>query len=265
MRHLFDDWEPVLARMAGSHVLLLLDFDGTLAPIAPTPGEAALPAPTRSVLERLVRSPRCTVVVVSGRALDDIRAKIGLDGVVYVGSHGLESDGFPPYEPTASFRETLARARSELGARLAGVPGVIFEDKKVSLAVHYRRVEPREIARVESAVRGAVAALDHGELLEVSPGKMVFELRPRLGWNKGTAVDLVVRAEERRRGGCVFPIYVGDDATDEDGFRALEGRGLAVLVGERPESNATHFVSDTEEVARMLREIVGRCGEPPGS
>ena len=266
MRHLFDDWEIACARMAGAHLLVLLDFDGTLAPIAPTPDEAALPSATRCSLARLAASPRCTVAVVSGRAIDDLRAKVGLAGVAYVGSHGLESadaPALPVYDPPRPVRELLARLKERLGARLAAVPGSLLEEKKASLAVHYRRVDPSEVARVEEAVRGGVAELDSGGALDVAPGKMVLEIRPRVEWNKGTAVERLIRAEERRRSGAVFPLYVGDDATDEDGFRALAGRGLSVLVGERPDSSASHFVADTEEVARMLRALAERCGEPP--
>jgi trehalose-phosphatase len=265
MRRLFDDWESVLARAADSHFVLLLDFDGTLAPIAPTPDDAALPRETRSLLERLAENPRCTLAVVSGRGIEDLRGKVGIPGIVYVGNHGLEADGteaLPSYEPSRLTRELLTWMHRELAARLAEVPGVFFEDKNASLAVHYRLVAPRDAARVETDVRRAVEALDVGGFLEIAAGKMVLDLRPRLDWNKGTAVAHLVRAEERLRAGAVFPIYVGDDATDEDAFRALEGRGIAVLVGEPRKSHATHYVKDTEEVARMLRALAERCGEP---
>jgi len=265
MKRLFDEWESATARIAGTHVFLFLDFDGTLAPIAPTPGDAALPRGTRAVLERLAGSPRCTVAVVSGRGVEDLRGKVGIPGIVYVGGHGLEADGteaLPNYEPPRLVRELLAWMRREIGTRLAAVPGLFFEDKNASLAVHYRLVAPGDVARVEAEVRRTVEALDVGGFLEIAEGKMVLEIRPRLDWNKGTAVDQLVRAEERLRGEAVFPVYVGDDATDEDAFRVLEGRGLAVLVGEPRESRATHYVENTEEVARMLRTLAERCGEP---
>lgn len=267
MRRFFDDWGSVRERISGAHLVLLLDFDGTLAPLAPTPDDAALPRGTRSLLERLAEHPRCTLAVVSGRGVEDLRGKVGIPGVVYVGSHGLEADGteaLPSYEPPRLMRELLSWMRRELEPLLAAAPGAFIEDKKASLAVHYRLAAPGDAARVERAVRGAVSTLDVGGFLDVAEGKMVLEIRPRLDWNKGTAVAQLIRAEDRLRGGGVFPVYAGDDATDEDGFRAVEGRGIAVLVGGPRASRATHYVENTEEVARMLRAFAEGLGDPPG-
>jgi trehalose 6-phosphate phosphatase len=267
MRYLFDDLDAVVARMSDAHLVLFLDFDGTLAPIVQTPEEAKLPAETRSIIESLAASARCSVAVVSGRSLEDIRGKVGVDGVVYIGNHGLEAAGaptLPVYEPPEALRELLSWIRRELSARLASVHGVLFEDKKFSFAVHYRLVPPAAVASVEDAVRETIAALDVAGLLDIAAGKMVFELRPRLGWNKGTAVAWLLHTEERLHPEGVFPIYIGDDVTDENGFRALAGKGISVLVGEQRGSSASHHVRNTEEVTRLLRSLAERCGAPHG-
>ncbi len=260
MKHLFDDWDAVAPLLEGRHVLLFLDFDGTLAPIAPTPDEAALPAETRAFLHDLVAGGRCSIAVVSGRSLDDLRAKVGIDGVAYIGNHGLEaafSGSHPVFKPSAAVRELLELVRSDLDWRLKGIPGVLFEDKGASVAVHYRLVEPERAGAVETAVRASVAALDVAGLLEIVPGKKVLDVRQQIGWNKGSAVSWLLRGEERRRGEPVYPIYVGDDVTDEDGFRAVAGRGIGVLVGEPRESGATHYVRNPGEVVRLLRLVAG--------
>lgn len=265
MKHLFDDWDALAPHIEERYALLFLDFDGTLAPIAPTPGEASLPAETRALLRDLAAGERCAIAVVSGRALEDLRAKVGLDGIAYIGNHGLEaaSDGaLPVYRPSTAIRELLDLMRSDLSWRLKNVSGVLFEDKGASLAVHYRLVDPARAGVVETAVRSSVAALDVGGLLEIAPGKKVLEVRQRIDWNKGTAVSWLLRAEELRRGGAVFPIYVGDDVTDEDGFRAVAGRGVGVLVGEPRETAATYYVRNPEEVVRLLRLVAATRGAP---
>lgn len=264
MMHLFDDWDAVAPRIEGRRVLLFLDFDGTLAPIAPTPDEASLPAETRALLRDLATGERCTIAVVSGRSLDDLRAKIAIDGIAYIGNHGLEpaaAGPLPVYRPSAPIRELLDLVKSDLAWRLKGVSGVLFEDKGASLAVHYRLVEPARAGSVEAAVRSSVAAIDVGGLLDIAFGKMVLEVRQQIGWNKGTAVSWLLRAEELRRG-KVFPMYVGDDVTDEDGFRAVAGRGVGVLVGEPRETAATHYVRNPEEVVRLLRLVAATRGAP---
>ena len=264
MKHLFDDWDVLAPHIEERYTLLFLDFDGTLAPIAPTPGEASLPAETRALLRDLAAGERCAIAVVSGRSLEDLRAKVGLDGIAYIGNHGLEAaaGSLPVYRPSAAIRELLDLVRSDLAWRLKDVPGVLFEDKGASLAVHYRRVDPGRAASIETIVRSAVAALDVGGLLDIAPGKMVLEMRQSIDWNKGTAVSWLLRAEELRRDGAVFPIYVGDDVTDEDGFRAVAGRGVGVLVGEPRETAATYYVRNPEEVVRLLRLVAATRGAP---
>ncbi len=243
----------------------MLDFDGTLAPIAPTPDEAVLPDETRRELERLVESPVCSVWVISGRALNDLRAKAGIPGITYVGNHGLEMVR-PNEEPRSidmpQFQTMLERLKEELAARLAPFPGAIVEDKEHSLAVHYRTVAEEDRPRVKTAVHEAIAASGGEQEIELGAGSMVLELGPPTGCNKGTIVSSLLTSEAPNGGGTsMFAIYLGDDATDEDAFKAMRGRGGGVLVGAPRISYAEYYLKDPGEVLMFLRFLVGRCGK----
>ncbi|MDD4857736.1 MAG: trehalose-phosphatase [Candidatus Krumholzibacteria bacterium] len=265
MHYLFDHLDTLEAILTGRHVLLLLDFDGTLAPIAPTPHEAALPDETRRELERIVDRSVCSVGIISGRALGDIQAKVGVTGITYVGNHGLEiarPDEKPRRIAMPQFHILLDRLKEELAARLATFPGAIIEDKGCSLAVHYRSVEEKDRPRVKQAVHETVGTFGGEREIRLGTGAMVLELRPPISCDKGTIVLSLLRSEARRRvGKSVFAIYLGDDATDEDAFKAIRGRGWGILVGKPRISYAEYYLNDPGEVLTFLRHLVARHGK----
>jgi trehalose-phosphatase len=234
---------------SADHLALFLDFDGTLAPIVESPGLARMAPMPRAALEQLASRPDCTVGIISGRALDDVRMRVGIDGLVYAGNHGLEIAG-----RGLQFDEAMAaRLRCEtaevvemLAGRLAHFPGVLVEAKGPTASVHYRRVHPRDRDEVERAVRRAVPD-DHPHLAVVR-GKMVWEVRPRVGWNKGSALRWV---RERLGLTRALTFYLGDDLTDEDAFAAV-GRFVTARVGPSQTTLAGYRISDTHEVAEFL-------------
>ncbi|MFA4948148.1 MAG: trehalose-phosphatase [Candidatus Krumholzibacteriia bacterium] len=265
MKHLFDYLDTLEASLEGKHILLLLDFDGTLAPIAPTPDEAMLPDETRRELERLVESSACSIGVISGRALGDVRAKVGISGITYVGNHGIEMVR-PNEEPRSiampQFRTMLERLITKLTVSLAPFPGAIIEDKGYSLAVHYRMVGDEERSRVKAVVHETVGALIGEEEITLGNGAMVLELKPPIGCDKGTIVSSLLESEAPSESGkSMFAIYLGDDSTDEDAFKAMRGRGWAVLVGAPRISYAEYYLKDPGEVLTLLRLFVRRCGK----
>lgn len=265
MKYLFDHLDAFEATFAGKHLLLLLDFDGTLSPIAPTPDEAVLPNETRSALERLVESPTCAVAVISGRALSDVRGKTGIPGITYVGNHGLEL-ARPNEEPQrvalSRFQSVLRRLKRELSAKLCPVAGVIIEDKGCSLAIHYRTVREEYRPLVKAAVHETVEAFGGEREIELGIGAMVLEIRPPIGIDKGTIVSALLEPETRKYvdGGTVA-VYIGDDATDEDAFRAIRGRGWGILVGVPRISYAEYYLKDPGEVRTLLHRLAERRGE----
>lgn len=235
--------------------LFFLDFDGTLAPISPTPDAACMPAHLRELLERLARAT--LVCIVSGRGLTDLQAKVGVNSLYYAADHGHRITG-----PQGSNVELeiapddtleLENASYELEQRLRHVQGAIIETKGVSLSIHYRLVGDNERMFVEQVVK-EIAAASPG--LRLTSGKQVFELTPDLGWNKGKAMLWLIKRLGYRRS-SVCPICVGDDLTDEDMFAAAHGWGIGLVVGRAErETRADYELRDPAAVSAFLEAFV---------
>jgi trehalose 6-phosphate phosphatase len=233
----------MLERLAAEPQLagLFLDFDGVLAPIVDRPDDAYPTPEARRELERLA-SRYALVAVVSGRAGDDVRQRVDVDGVVIAGSHGLELD--PDAEGW----------RDRIEAFADGVEWPDVERKTLTVAFHYR-TEPDE--RAARAVLEDVARRARAAGLRASFGRKVLEVLPPLDANKGTAVRQLLSDAGLRRA-----LVAGDDTTDLDAFHALDGLELAVRVAvaadeSPPELRATAdiVVGSTEELLALLRKL----------
>lgn len=253
------------ARLAGTPLLVMLDVDGTLAPIAPRPELASVPEATRRAVAALARRPATHVALVSGRGALDAQRMITVPGAWVLGNHGMElvaPDGaLAVEERVARWRDSLAGVADSLRASLETIGGAIVEDKQWTLSIHYRLVEPGEVPLVERAVR--VQAESAG--LVVTSGKQVIEVRPPVHVDKGTAVrDLAIRLGGAGRDASI--LYVGDDRTDEDAFkrlRAEQPRAVTMHVGMAELPDGTHtsaefVVPDTEAVRTLLEWLVER-------
>lgn len=227
---------------APERTALVFDVDGTLAPIVARPELAAVPASTQAELERLA-ARYLLVACLSGRAGADARAVVGVEGIEYVGNHGLELD--PRAEDLAG---RVARFRADVGLPV--------EDKRLTLSYHFREAGDERAARRELE---AVAERARAEGLDARWGRKVLEIRPSVPANKGTAVRALVERSGARRG-----LYAGDDTTDIDAFAALGDLRLehavriAVASAEGPrrlEAGADLVVSGPEELARLLRAL----------
>lgn len=242
--------DRVVKKSAGRRVVVFLDYDGTLTPIVERPEDAVLPEKARALLRSLAR--RCPLAVVSGRDLADVRTRVGLAGLIYAGSHGfdIEGPGIRHQHPRAQAAVgALQAAAAEIAAATAGIEGVQLEPKRFALAVHHRRTPAAEVAAVRAVVEAALAR--HAEL-RVNEGKMVFDLQPDIGWDKGRAVLWLLRALHLDRSD-VLPVYIGDDLTDEDAFRALADRGIGIVVqASRRPSAARFVVRDVAQVRALL-------------
>ena len=243
--------EPLLA---APRLLAAFDYDGTLVPIAPTPEEAVAGPGTRGALAALAGLPGTRLAVVSGRPVARLRELVGEAGAWLVGLHGLEvaSPGEAP-RPRLDL-EASAAALGPLravAAKLAGRhPGVRVEDKGPTLALHTRLAARADATLAGGAFREAASAVPG---YEVMAGKEVLEARPA-GVHKGGAVAELLRGWEGTSGGDVAVLYVGDDVTDEDAFRALGGAPLAVTVqvGGSGETAAQYRLEGQGEVAELL-------------
>ena len=219
----------------------------------PSPEDAHLSEAARQSLEQAARTPNLDIVIVSGRALADVQQRIGVPGLTYVGNHGFEIEG-----PGISFRHAeLDRWRAALEAAAAeldalAASGARIERKGASVAVHTRTVPEGERRRLE---RQAEAVLRRRRL-RVTPGKGLIEGRPPVPWDKGHAVlHVLVHRHGADWLSRVSAVYVGDDRTDEDAFRSLEGIGRSIRVGPSAggASYADYRLPDPEAVLALLR------------
>jgi trehalose-phosphatase len=256
--------QPLARRLDGSPLALLLDIDGTLAPIAARPEDARISGETTRVLAELAGLPGTHVVATSGRAAHDARRLVGLDTVWIVGNHGVETAA-PGSEivvrpDVAAFVDRIAAATADCQRIALDTPGLIVEDKHWSSSVHYRLADPRIVNAL--SMQMASVARAHG--LQLTYGRKVFELRAPLDVDKGTAaIDLVQRFGVSGQSASI--VCIGDDRTDEDAFRALRGQfrhTVTVRVGRQShgshETAAEFELPDPESVREFLEAILAR-------
>jgi trehalose 6-phosphate synthase/phosphatase len=246
------------AAIDGKRVALFVDFDGTLAEIVSHPTRARLGAGMRGALRACMARSDTDVAIVSGRALADVRTLVGEPDVMIVGNHGLEIEGgrlAPFVHPDIS----LFRARIEKAAKLLEQlcgDGSWVEQKGATLTLHYRNAAPAEQKRMVQRARAL--ARRHG----LSPRDALFavEIRPPTAWDKGSAVLHVLRSLHGPAWSeSVEPIYAGDDETDEDAFRALQGLGVTFRVGGAERSTlAMHRLPNVAAVETLLRWVAER-------
>jgi alpha,alpha-trehalase len=237
---------------------VFLDYDGTLTPIVSQPEDASLSDSMRQTLRELAaRSP--VVAILSGRDLDDVRRRVNIDSIVYAGSHGFDiagPDGLCRQMGT-EFLSNLDTAEKELHKALDGISGARVERKRFSIAAHCRNVNENDVPKVEQAV--SEVATRHRKLRRIN-GKKVYELLPDVAWDKGkAALWLLETLGLESRSGGIRPIYIGDDRTDEDAFRALEQRGIGILVSEQSQPTAAGYsLKNPAEVERFLRALTAK-------
>jgi trehalose 6-phosphate phosphatase len=222
--------DELARRIGDARPAVFLDYDGTLTPIVERPQDAVISERMREAVSGL--AARCTVCVVSGRDRPVVQELIGVHDLVVAGSHGFDiwspQEGTIEHEAATGFEDLLARVTARLQEALGSIDGAVVEPKRASVAAHYRLVAAPQRPEVAEVVERLLA--EHPEELKVTPGKMVYELQPKLDWDKGRAVLHMLTALNLEGDGVV-PIYVGDDITDEHAFEALAGRGIGVFVG----------------------------------
>ena len=240
---------------------LVTDIDGTISPTAPTPEEASVSPDCRAALEALC-SWLALVAAVSGRDATKAREMVGLDGMVYVGNHGLEKWQDGEVHVAEEARQYIPMVREMVEALRQGLDatGIIVEDKGVTASVHYRLSPDQAAAR--DTIMAFLESAPEAKGLRITEGKLVVEVRPPVDINKGTSLERLV-TESGLRG----VVYIGDDVTDVDAFRALHGlvargvcRGLAlgVVGAESPPEIAQEsdlVLSGVREVEELLRKL----------
>lgn len=235
--------------------VFFFDYDGTLTPIVERPELAVMSQDMRGVLQGVVK--KFTTAVVSGRFREVVENFVKIEGIFYAGSHGFDIKGpkFSLIQPEAEKTIPLiAKITEELHKNLDSIEGLLVEEKKFSVAVHYRLVDEQQyLSTIKSFVEGIVKA---NPSLRLMHGKKVFEILPAIDWNKGKAIRWIMQAlnlnwEQHS------VIYIGDDTTDEDAFRTVRTRGTGILVSEEEKASCADFkLATPSEVKKLLEMII---------
>ncbi|HUL33573.1 MAG TPA: trehalose-phosphatase [Candidatus Eisenbacteria bacterium] len=239
-----------------NNLIVLCDYDGTLAPIVAHPALAHMPAQTRAALKTLSRKKDVVTGIVSGRPLREVREFVGLKDVAYIGSHGYEvwlPGKAPCTRLTRAQKRRLRALAGELERLLKNLHGIWIERKSAGVAVHYRLAKLPDAEVALSILEGI--ARHHKRAYRVQEGKMVFEFVPAGRISKGTAVREL--AKELSTGRPTVRIYLGDDLTDESVFSRLRRQDFGILVGKPRPSEAKYSLPSPKDVAEFLQELGG--------
>ncbi|MCM8779455.1 MAG: trehalose-phosphatase [Candidatus Omnitrophica bacterium] len=257
MKYLFSCWDNLKKDIKNKNIFLFLDYDGTLTPIADTPDKAVISRKTKGILERLSRIPKFRLAIISGRALSDIKNLVGIEGIIYTGNHGLEIEGekIKFRSPVFEYSKVIIRKiKNDLSKKISHFKGAFIEDKGLTLSLHYRLMDKNNISSLKNIFNDTIQPYLIEKKIRVTMGKKVLEVRPPLKWDKGKVV-LWLLAKQRLKDE-IFPIYLGDDVTDEDAFFALRGKGLTIFVGKPKRSYAQYYLRNTQEVLEFLERIL---------
>ena len=244
--------ETVFSNQKG--LVFFLDYDGTLTPIVERPDLAVISKSMKDMVAKL--SKKYKTAIVSGRMREDVQKLVGIEGIFYAGSHGfdIQGPGVSLVQPKAKEAiPIVSQIIEKLSKEVGFIEGILIEDKKFSVGVHYRLAKEASIPKVKKVVEEIVA---NNPLLRLMSGKKVFEILPAIDWNKGKAVRWIMQALEVSWSE-VSVVYIGDDTTDEDAFRVLRTRGTGILVSQDVKASAADFLlRSPEEVGSLFERIV---------
>lgn len=255
MKHLLKNWEET-KELFIEPIFLISDFDGTLTPIVDRPEKAHLSESMRKLLNQLV--DYCSIGIISGRSLDDLKTRVNVENIFYSGNHGYEITG-----PSVDFvKEEAKRAKpviqkvcDRIEKKINSIEGILIERKGITASIHYRLVEDDNIPKLKKIMDEETKPYVDENVLKVNYGKKVFEIVPGGEWNKGKAVSLLLQVTGHEEE--TMPVYLGDDITDEDAFFALEQTGLGILISEKERESAADFrLNGIEEVETFLNKFL---------
>jgi trehalose-phosphatase len=239
--------------------IILLDFDGTLAEFKVDPTTVSLPLARQILLQTLSQRADLSAGIVSGRRIADLRERIPADpSLFFAGLHGLEIEG--PGFRFAHNAVSLAAPAVNLLARdlrraVRPLPGVFVEDKTYSVVLHVRGASKADQLHASTRFHALAQPFLSEGTLRLQPGDHILELLPNVDWAKGDAVRAIIRHVETETRETVWPVYIGDDATDEDAFEEIGSNGLTIAVSRR-RLGAAFELDDPHSVECFLRSIL---------
>ena len=253
MKYFWKHTEAGVKKIASqAKLLIVLDFDGTLSPLAETPGQARLDPRFKAELKRLSALKGVSIFVLSGRALPVVKKMVGLKGIYYGGNHGMETvgKGFRYTDPKATQLKDVVKAVTKgLKVIFPTGSGVLIENKGLTASIHYRRLEGAGKRFFFKRMR-VIKVLSKDLPVLWRKGHEVIEILPREAMHKG---DAVIRLSKKLS--CLVILAVGDDATDEDMFQALGSSGISIRVKPKRSSRAQYYLKGQMEVLRLLEFI----------
>lgn len=237
--------------------VLFLDYDGTLTPIVSRPQDAVMKQEMRDAVRSLMKKQ--LVAIVSGRMRSDVEGLVQIPELLFAGSHGfdIKGPGLEMLHPVARKTMPVIQTITEnLKRDIGSIEGVVIEEKKFSVAAHYRMVAPEQHAAVREAVNRSMKGRDSVRMME---GKMVYEILPDIEWNKGMAIRWIMAALKLSWNSCSV-VYIGDDVTDENAFRAVRTRGAGILVSEENGPSTADFqVRTPDDIQKIFKKILSEA------
>ncbi|KAL8233832.1 hypothetical protein R6Q59_019932 [Mikania micrantha] len=247
----------------GKQIVMFLDYDGTLSPIVDDPDRAFMSDAMRATVRKLAR--RFPTAIVSGRCRDKVYKFVKLAELYYAGSHGMDIRGpikhkkSPPSvlcQPASEYLPMIDEVYGLLMEKTKSTAGAKVENNKFCLSVHFRCVDETKWSELAGQVR---SVLKNYPKLRFTQGRKVLEIRPAIKWDKGKALEFLLESLGYANCTDVFPIYIGDDRTDEDAFKVLRetGQGFGILVSKDPrDTNASYSLQEPSEVMVFLQRLV---------
>ena len=247
MKYLFDNIQAVNELLhSKGNIILLTDFDGTLTPIRKHPDLAALSEEIRQTLTKFTQDKAVFLSIITGRSLKQIKKLVQVRGILYVANHGIEMEG-PDIRSTCpeakKARSTLWHIYMKLFKSLQHIEGIYVEDKGLSVSLHYRSVKKKgDVNEVSRTLHAVTKPFLERKMILLSEGKMVYEIRPPVKWNKATAIQwLLTDYFPLKFNEDALVIYLGDDKADMEVFDSLRGRALTIFVGNPSNMSATEY------------------------
>ncbi|KAL6605932.1 hypothetical protein ACP70R_041585 [Stipagrostis hirtigluma subsp. patula] len=254
-------FDQIAAAAKGKRVVMFMDYDGTLSPIVADPDMAFMSTEMRAAVRDVAK--HFPTAIVTGRCVDKVYNFVGLSELYYAGSHGMDIKGPSSkdetkvlLQPAREFLPVIDKAYRALVEKTSATPGARVENNKFCLSVHFRCVDEKRWTPLADQVK---AVLRDFPELKLTEGRKVLEIRPSIMWDKGRAVDFLLKSLGFDDRGDVLPVYIGDDRTDEDAFKVLRkrGQGLGILVSKCPkETDASYSLQDPTEVMEFLLRLV---------
>ncbi|KAJ1258662.1 hypothetical protein BS78_10G092600 [Paspalum vaginatum] len=254
-------FDQVAAAAKGKRIVMFMDYDGTLSPIVTDPDMAFMTAEMRAAVRNVAR--HFPTAIVTGRCVEKVYSFVGLSELYYAGSHGMDIKGPSSkkhetvlLQPAREFLPVIYKAYRALEEATKATPGARVENNKFCLSVHFRCVDEKSWSPLAEQVK---AVLRDFPDLKLTEGRKVLEIRPAIMWDKGKAVEFLLKSLGFDDRSDVLPVYIGDDRTDEDAFKVLRkrGQGLGILVTKCPkETDASYSLQDPTEVMEFLVRLV---------